>query len=84
MRNIDKESKVVNKPDPTKRKNIHVVTLKKVQTFLKEQVEPIYKSEVVRLLGVNYNSLNVALEMLPVKYDKEGRIYLKKKGGKNV
>jgi len=80
MRNKE-ESKVMRKPDPSKRKNIQVVTLKKVEKFLKEQEIPIFKSEIVRLLGVNYNSLNVALEMLPVKHDKEGKIYLNKRGG---
>lgn len=78
------ESKVIRKPDPSKRKNIHVVTFKKVEKFLKEQVSPIFRSEIVRQLGVNYNSLNIALEMLPIKIDEEGRISLNKKGGENV
>lgn len=77
MRN--KDSKVIRKPDPSKRKNIHVVTLKKVEKFLKEQEIPIFKSEIVRLLGVNFNSLNVALEMLPIKTDEQGRIQLKRR-----
>lgn len=67
---------VVRKRDPSKRKNIHVVTLKRVETFLKEQTSPIYKSELVKQLAVDYNSLNIALEMLPVKKDEEGRVYV--------
>jgi hypothetical protein len=74
---------IIRKPDPSKRKDIHVVTLKKIEAFLKEQLEPIFKSEIVKQIGVNYNSLNVALEMLPIKTDKLGRIQLKKRR-KNV
>jgi hypothetical protein len=76
---MDKK-KVIRKPDPSKRKNIHVVTLKKVENFLKEQTQPVFKSEIVRLLAVDYNSLNVALEMLLVKTDSDGKIKLKKRG----
>lgn len=80
-----KKPRVVRKPDPSKRKNIHVVTFKKVENFLKEQLEPVFRSEIVKQLAVDYNSLNLALEMLPIKIDAEGRIYLnKKKGDKNV
>ena len=78
----EKENKVIRKPDPSKRKNIHVVTLKKVENFLKEQLEPVFKSEIVKQIAVDYNSLNIALEMLPVIIDKDGRIQLNKKGGK--
>jgi len=75
---------VIRKPNPTmKRKNIHVTTLNKIKSFLKEQLEPVFKSEIVRHTGVDYNSLNLALTMINFKTDKEGRIYLKK-GGKNV
>lgn len=76
---MDNKSKVIRKPDPSKRKDIHMVTFKKIKGFLKEQEEPIFKSEIVRLLGVNYNSLNVALEMLPIKTDEQGRIKLKRR-----
>lgn len=76
------KSKVIRKPDPSKRKNIFTTTLKKIENFLKEQIEPVFKSEVVKQTGVNYNSLNVALEMLPIKTDKDGRIQIKKRGGK--
>ena len=77
------DKKVVRKKDPTKRKNIHVVTLKKVENFLKEQLEPVFKSEIVKQISVDYNSLNMALEMLPVHVDPEGRIYLEKEKVKN-
>jgi len=73
------KSKVIRKPDPSKRKNIHVVTLKKVENFLKEQTQPVFKSEIVRLLAVDYNSLNIALELLPIKINKDGAIQLKKR-----
>jgi len=73
-------NKVIRKPDPSKRKNIHVATLKKIEFFLKEQLEPMFKSEISRQLSVDYNSLNIALEMLPIKEDSEGRISLKNRG----
>jgi len=76
--------KIIRKPDPSKRKNIHVVTLKKIENFLKEQLEPIFRSEIVKQIAVDYNSLNLALEMLPIKTDEDGRIYLNKKEDKNV
>jgi len=56
------------------RKNINVATLEKVKTFLKSQKKPVYKSEIVRELGVDYNSLKIALGMLKIKTDKEDRI----------
>ena len=68
---------VVRKRDPSKRKNIQVVTLKKVENFLKEQLEPVFLSEVVKQIGVDYNSLKIALEMLPIKTDKDGKVKLK-------
>ena len=76
------EKEVIRKPMPSKRKNIHVVTLKRVESFLKEQVEPVFKSEIVKQIGVDYNSLNIALEMLKIKVWENGTISLKK--GKNV
>ena len=75
---------MIRKPDPSKRKNIFTTTLKKVETFLKNQELPIFKSEIVRQLGVNYNSLNMALEMLPIKTDQEGRIQIKKRGKEDL
>lgn len=58
------------------RKNINVATLRKVEDFLKTKKEFIYKSEIVREIGVDYNSLNMALSMLKIKKDKEGRVSL--------
>ena len=54
--------------------DIEVKTLNKVRDFLKKQKEPIFKSLMVRELGVNYNSLKVALGMLKIKTEKDGRI----------
>ena len=73
------ESKLIKKPDPAARSNIHVTTLNKITSFLKEQLEPIFKSEIVKQLGVDYNSLNLALTMIKFKTDKEGRISIVKK-----
>ena len=80
------KKKIIRKLDPSKnvRKDIHVVTLKKIESFLKNQSQPIFKSEIVRQLAVDYNSLNFALKMLPIEVDREGRIKLNKKGGKNI
>lgn len=58
------------------RQNIHIVTLRKVERFLQEQTEPIFKSHIVRELGVDYNSVNFALTLIKPKTDKRGRIYL--------
>ena len=73
------ESKLIRKPDPTMRKNIQVATLNKIKSFLKEQLAPVYKSEVVRAIGVDLNSLNLALTMIKYKNDKEGRISITKR-----
>lgn len=77
----DKKDKVIRKPDPSKRKNIQVATFKKVEDFLNDQESPIFMSEVVKQLSVDYNSLKVACNMLDVRYDDEGRIFLEKKEG---
>lgn len=66
----------------TTRKNIHVATLKKVEEFLKKQKTPMFKSDIARKIKVDYNSLKMALEMIPIEKDKEGKIYLKKEGKK--
>jgi len=71
---------MVNKSDH-KRKNIHVTTLNKIKEFLQNQVEPIFKSEIVKKLGIDYNSLNLALTMINSKTDKKGKIYLEGKNG---
>lgn len=78
------KSRVIRKRDPSKRKNIHVTTLNKIKAFLKEQTDPVFKSEIVRHLGIDYNSVNLALTMIEFKTDEQGRIFLNKKGGKNV
>jgi len=59
------------------RKDIQVATLNKIKDFLKEQLEPIYKVEIVRQIGVDYNSLNLALTMINHRIDKKGRIKIK-------
>ena len=79
------EKEVVRKRDPSMRRNIQVATLNKIKSFLKEQDLPVFKSEIVRNTGVNYNSLNLALTMIKYKTDAEGKISVtkrKKKSGK--
>lgn len=75
--------KIVKKPDPSLRRNIQVATLNKIKSFLKEQISPIYKSEIVKHTGVDYNSLNLALTMIKFKTDQEGRISINKGRKKN-
>lgn len=58
----------------SKRKNINVATLEKVKNFLKGQKKPIFKTEIVKQIGVDNNSLKIALGMLKIKTDKEGKI----------
>lgn len=74
---------IIRKRDPSKRKNIHVTTLNKIKSFLQEQIEPVYKSEIVKQLGIDYNSINLALTMINFKVDDQGRIFLNKKRRKN-
>ena len=76
------ENEVIRKRNPVSRKSIHVVTLKKVKDFLEEQLEPVFLSEVVKQIGVDYNSLKIAIQELKVERDEKGRIYLKNRGGK--
>lgn len=57
------------------RKDINMDTFKKIEDFLKKQKKPIYKTEFVKL-GINYDSLNFALDKMNIKTDKEGRISL--------
>jgi len=56
------------------RQDIQVQTYNKIKDFLEEQLEPVYKSEIVKLLGVDYNSLNVALSLIKHKVDSNGRV----------
>ena len=73
------KSKIVKKPDPSLRRTIQVATFNKIKLFLKEQLTPVYKSEIVKQIGVDLNSLNFALKMIKVKTDSEGRIYTQKR-----
>jgi len=59
------------------RKSIRIDTLEKIKKYLKEQVEPIYKVEIVRQLGVDYDSLNIALTKINHRVDKKGRIKIR-------
>ena len=59
-----------------KRKDIHVVTLRKIEKFLNEQTKPVFRSNIVKKIGVDFNSLNFALILIKHEKDKEGRIYL--------
>ncbi len=75
---MDETTKVIRKP-ASMRRNIQVATLNKIKSFLKEQELPVFKSEIVKQTGVNYNSLNLALTMFKFKTDNEGKISLIKK-----
>ena len=75
---MDKEDRII-KPDPTSRRDIHVATLNKIKSFLKEQISPIYKSEIIKSCGVDPNSLNLALTMIKFQTDKLGRISVRKR-----
>ena len=66
---------IFKKPD-SKRKNINVATLKKVENFLKKQRKPVFRSEIVKKLSVDYDSLKMVLKMLSIKIDREGRVKL--------
>ena len=77
------EDKIIRKPDPSLRRNIQVATLNKIKSFLKEQELPVFKSEIVKQTGVDYNSLNLALTMIKYKEDSEGRISITKRKKKN-
>ena len=60
-----------------KRRNINVSTLEKIKNFLKKQNEPVFKSDIVKEIGVDYDSLSTALKMIDHKTDDKGRISLK-------
>lgn len=80
---MDKKSRVIRKPDPSRRKDIRTATLNKIKSFLKQQKNPVFKSDIVRIARIDYNSLNVALTMIDHEIDDEGRISIKKKEGAN-
>jgi len=56
------------------RQDIQVQTYNKIKDFLEEQLEPVYKSEIVTQLGVDWHSLNVALSLIKHKVDSKGRV----------
>lgn len=60
-----------------KRKDIQMVTFKKIESFLKEQKDYVFKSDIVKQIKVDYNSLNLALGMMKIKTDEEGRVKIK-------
>jgi endo-1,4-beta-D-glucanase Y len=62
------------KPD---RKNINVATLEKVKQFLKEQENPVFKSDIVKGANVDFHSVTLALTMLNVRINKDRRVKLK-------
>ncbi len=80
---MEKE-KMIKKPDPSLRRNIQVATLNKIKSFLKEQELPVYKSEIRRAIGVDLNSLNLALSMFKFQTNDQGQISIKKNRGKNI
>lgn len=59
----------------SKRKNINVATLEKVKKFLQTNGAS-FKSNIVKS-GVDYNSVKLALEILKVKTNKDGRVRLR-------
>jgi len=59
------------------RKNINVATLEKVKQFLKKQDEPVFKSDIVKGASVDFYSVGIAITMLNVRINKDGRIKLK-------
>lgn len=59
------------------RQFISDATKDKVKNFLKKQKTPVFKSTIVKEAGVDYNSLKIALEMLNVRINKDGRIRLR-------
>jgi len=61
----------------SKRKNINVATLEKVKQFLKSQDEPVFKSDIVKGAKVDFYSVGLAITMLNVRINKDGRIKLK-------
>lgn len=67
----------LRKPDPSmKRKNIMVSTLKKVEVYLKQQKKPVYRSDIVKQIGIDFNSLDLALQIIKHKTDSDGRVYV--------
>ena len=61
----------------SKRKSISVSTLEKVKQFLKAQDKPVFKTDIVKGAKVDFNSLKIALGMLNVRTNKDGRVRLR-------
>jgi len=61
----------------SERKNINVATLENVKQFLKEQTGPVFKSDIVKGAKVDFHSVGLAITMLNVRINKDGRIKLK-------
>ena len=73
---IIRKSDIIRKRDPTLRKSITMATFEKIKKFLKDQTEPVYRSQL-KNQGVDLKSLDIALNMLPIKCHEDGRISLK-------
>ena len=59
------------------RKNINVATLENVKQFLKEQDKPVFISDIVKGAKVDFHSVKLAITMLNVRINKDGRVKLK-------
>jgi len=59
------------------RKNINVATLENVKQFLKEQDKPVFISDIVKGAKVDFHSVKLAITMLKVRTNKDGRVKLK-------
>lgn len=58
-----------------KRKDVNFSTFKKIEKFLNEQKNPVFKSTIANNLKIDYDSLNLVLDILKVKTTKEGKVY---------
>ena len=77
------KKEVIRKPNPSQRQNIHLATYQRIVEFLKQQKQPVFKSEIHKLLGIDYNSVNFALEGLfrddLIEADEENKIQWRNK-----
>ncbi len=60
---------------PIIRTNITLRTLNRIKEFLEQQEEQIYKTDIVKKLKVDYNSLNYALTFIDPKLLKKIKEY---------
>lgn len=58
------------------RKNINVAIFEKVKQFLRKQDKPVFKTDIVKA-GVDYNSIKLALTLLNIRTNKDGKVKLK-------